>query len=178
MDQARINQDLTAEIERIKTQLSTIRLPEMPEPIVASYASSSLQTFTSGVEKVIDFETLVRDPLSLVKRPAVVASWRFIAPTAGDYAVAAAIMIENTNQWAAGETGGLNLWKNNSAPYRTLDRKDNFSGAVAQYMQLSGTTTIYLIKDEFIDVRLIQTSGATLALYQNVVSNYISVWRV
>lgn len=174
-----MDRDLIRADAQLQAQIDNLSTTKRRVPIVASYATDAGQVIAHNTETVIDFEEVVRDTHTAVKRPPEpgIPTWRFIAPVAADYVVSVAILIGATNQWAAGESADLRLWKN-GALFRGLDRKDNFSGATAQYMQLSGNTTIYLTTGEYIDVRLIQMSGISLGLFASVVNNWISIWRV
>jgi hypothetical protein len=169
-----MDRDLIRADASLQAQIDNLSTTKRRVPIVASYATDAGQIIANNTETIINFEDLVRDTHSAVT---VGAAWKFTAPVAADYVVSVAILIGATNQWAAGESADLRLWKN-GALFRGLDRKDNFSGATAQYMQLSGNTTIYLTTGEYIDVRLIQMSGISLGLFASVVNNWISIYRI
>jgi hypothetical protein len=169
-----MDRDLIRADAALQAQIDNLSTTKRRVPIVASYATDAGQVIAHNTETVIDFEEVVRDTHSAVT---VGAAWKFTAPVAADYVVSVAILMGATNQWAAGESADLRLWKN-GALFRGLDRKDNFSGATAQYMQLSGTSTIYLSAGEYIDVRLIQMSGISLGLFASVVNNWISIYRI
>jgi hypothetical protein len=169
-----MERDLIRADAQLQAQLDNLSTTKRRVPIVASYATDAGQAIANNAETVINFEDLVRDTHSAVT---IGAAWKFTAPVAADYGISVAVLLGATNQWAAGESTDLRLWKN-GALFRGLDRKDNFSGATAQYMQLSGSTTIYLSVGEYIDVRLIQMSGISLGLFASVVNNWISIWRI
>lgn len=169
-----MERDLIRADASLQAQIDNLSTTKRRVPIVASYATGAGQSFVNNTETIINFDALVRDTHSAVT---VGAAWKFTAPVPADYVVSAAILIGGTNQWAAGESADLRLWKN-GALFRGLDRKDNLSGATPQFMQLSGNTTIYLSAGEYIDVRLIQMSGISLGLFSSVVNNWISIWRI
>jgi hypothetical protein len=169
-----MERDLIRADASLQAQIDNLSTTKRRVPIVASYATDAGQAIANNTETIINFEDPVRDTHSAVT---VGAAWKFTAPVTADYVVSVAVLMGATNQWAAGESADLRLWKN-GALFRGLDRKDNFSGATAQYMQLSGGTTIYLSAGEYIDVRLIQMSGISLGLFASVVNNWISIWRI
>jgi hypothetical protein len=144
--------------------------------IIARYTTAAGQSFNSGSTDIINFGTLVRDPLSRVTTG---VAWKFTANVAGDYVVAASILFAGTTGWADTEAGLLSLHYNNSATaYSFLDRKDSYGSASSVLMRLSGTDTIYLNAGDQIDIRAGQTSGAVLALFASASFNYINIWRL
>lgn len=167
--------DIVREIEALKTQLRDISPTKRRVPIVASYGSADAESIPNNVATIINFEVGYRDTHSAVTTG---ASWRFTVPITGDYGIAAAIMYVSTATWAIGEAADLVLHINGTA-YRTLDYNNRVNGASgAQFMQLSGSTTLYATAGQTVDLRTTQQSGAALALINNAQFNHVSIWKI
>lgn len=169
--------DVVKEIEALKRQVAELSPTKRRVPLVASYNTSSAQSIPNDglTPTIINYSTQERDTAGAVTTG---AAWRFTAPVAGDYGVAAAIIYNSTTTWATGEIASLELWRNGTI-YRFLDRKDNMnSNLVAIFTQVSGSSTVYLDAGNYIDLRTRQTSGAALTLFNNAMYNYVSIWRI
>jgi len=142
--------------------------------IAARAATGSGQSIPNATYTIVNYGTVTFDTHG---RISVGTSWIFTALLPGYYQVSAAILFTLTTNWAAGEIGQLTLFKNGAVASH-LDRKDNFSGGVSQYMMLHGSDTTYLGNGETINVRAYQDSGAALALIENAEFNYVSIVRL
>lgn len=141
------------------------------KPIVAVYHTATVQDFATGVQEIVDFDTLVNDTDAAVTTG---ASWKFTAPKAAFYHVDAQIMFSATTGWADTEYGSLVLFVD-GVSVATLARKDAYGSASSVYMQLSGSTIKYLAAGSYIDVRAYQSSGGTLTLYNDAGFNRIAI---
>ncbi len=146
-----------------------------PAPVVVARAHTAAgQSIANVTSTIINFGTVTFDTHG---RLTTGAAWKFTAALAGYYQVTATILFDATATWAAGEVGDIGLYKTGVFDSE-LDRKDNFSGATAQYMLLSGSGVVSLVAGDYIDVRAYQASGATLALFANGAYNHVSIMRL
>jgi hypothetical protein len=144
--------------------------------IVARYwaqGAQAGQSIPDNTVTIVDFNGLMYDTHSAVTTG---AAWHFHAPANGYYAVSAAIMFGTTTTWADGEEGALYLYKN-GGPQSYLARKDNYNTA-SLFMQLTGSDVVFLSAAEYIDIRVIQISGAALALHNDAGWNYVAIHKV
>lgn len=141
------------------------------KPIVAIYNTATAQDFATGVQEIVDFDTLVNDTDTAVT---VGAAWKFTVPSAKYLHVDAQIMFSVSTGWADAEYGSLVLFVDGVAVI-TLDRKDSYTAAGSVYMQLSGSTTVYLAASSYLDVRAHQSSGGTLTLHNDAAFNRIAI---
>lgn len=158
---------LEREVERLRTRLVTT-------PTVARYSTAAGQSIANNTTTVVNFGTLVSDTHS---RVTIGAAWKFTASGGGYYRISAAVLFAATATWALGEAASLNLYGNGN-PISVLDRKDNFDGGGTQLVQLGGSDVIALTAGDYVDVRVVQGSGAALALHADGGANYVSVVRV
>lgn len=141
--------------------------------IRARYHSSST-SFTSSINKIIDFtlKTVGYDTANAVTTG---TSWKFTAPETGYYRVETGVRFADSSAWLVGERAALYLYKNN-AQVAQLDWWENpSSDNTLTYVALSGSDTIYLEKDDYIDIRGVQTSGSTIALDGGATSTYVAI---
>lgn len=135
----------------------------------AVYTTAAGQSFSTGVQSIVNFGTSETDTAAAVTTG---ASWKFTVPSgkAGRYFIAAAATFSGA---IASGTTSLQLFKNGSA-VRTLWRS---AGAIPSTTMLSGHTLIDLAAADFIDVRLSQASGGSVSLTASALENYISIHR-
>jgi len=142
------------------------------ESVNASYYTNAGNSFTSAAFTVIDFSTKIFDSHNAVTTG---ASWKFTAPIAGKYHVAAFVAL-------IGLTGGtgealLYLTKNNntSTGYKVY-RMFIFTGATS--IHPGGSVIIPMLAGETIQAYLFQTNGATRSLEAQQDGNHIHIARV
>lgn len=128
--------------------------------IAARYATSAGQSIANNSTTIIDFGTKTFDTVGAVTTG---ASWKFTAPESGYYQVSSKVVFASSTTWADTEEVDLFLFKNNSQ-YSTIDRKDSFGSASAVFACVTGTDIISLVAGDFIDIRILQTSGGTINL--------------
>jgi len=129
------------------------------------------QSISTGSITIVDFDTVEYDNQSLVTTG---ASWKFTAPKTSHYKVHSNLLFAGTTAWTESESGNLLLYKN-GVLYSNLDRDTQF-GATSTFMHLGGSDTIQLDKGDYIDIRVSQNSGATIALYTgDLASTFVSV---
>ncbi len=105
------------------------------------------------------------------------ASWKFTAPTSGLYEVSAMVLFTAGGGWVAGESAQLALYKNNSDFSRL---GINFlTTTYSSFLPVNSSTRIVrMVAGDFIDIRVYQDSGASLALNTGATSNWVSIKRI
>jgi hypothetical protein len=152
--------------------------PISPNNLVKSlvrYRTGAGQSISNATFTIIDFGTKDFDTKNEVTTG---ASWKFTAAQTGYYRVNSAITFTSTTAWAEGEVIELNLYKNGSSVScmgRTNGR--DFS-ASSEYASAAGGDIIYLLAGDYIDFRLYQNSGGTLALLNNSAFNHVSIEQI
>jgi hypothetical protein len=140
--------------------------------MVSIYTTNAGQSFASASTDIVNFEDLVKDTFAMVTTG---VAWKLTAPRDGYYHVDVQVMFAANTGWAITEKGQLYVYVD-GVHVVTLDRKDNFvSGASNIYMQLGGSTIVYLTAGQYFDIRLVQTSGGAIALVALSEYNRISV---
>ncbi len=140
----------------------------------ARYTSNSGATISAGSFGVVDFEDVSYDTHSAVTTG---ASWKFTAPVSGYYAVSCSIIV-STTQTAIGEIVQFYLYKNGSAYAELYFLRMQYAEAVARSFGLAGSTSIYLSKGDYIDVRVKEGLTGTGSLASNNEFNHISIERI
>lgn len=131
------------------------------ENVRASYYDSSV-TKTPGTDTQYNFDTKVYDTHGAVTTG---ASWKFSAPISGNYQIGAHAY------WNSGGSGGaLQLFKNGSLLRYLTTIYGNASGT---NLFAVGSTTVYLLAGDYIDVR--PSSGATFT--GGAVQTYVDIFR-
>lgn len=128
------------------------------------------QACSNGTHNIIDFATKDFDPGSRITTG---ASWKFTAGVAGKYLVSAMVSSAQTTEFIDGEPARLELYKNGSF-YCYLDIQENHP-ATAHYIYLSGSTLISLAATDYIDIRVLQTSGVSINFGGAANSNHVSI---
>lgn len=142
--------------------------------VAARATTAAGQSISNNTETVVNFGTVEFDTDNAITTG---AGWRFTAPFNGNYLVSAAIMFASTTTWSDIELGALILRKNGSL-YAYLDRKDSYGSASGVLMQLGGTSLVNLNAGEYIDIRVLQNSGAALALFNSSQYNHVNIAKV
>lgn len=157
-------------------EIANTRRPEIDFHGVYARASTAAgQSIVTGTTPtIIDFGTVNFDPWGAITTG---ANWRFTAPVAGCYTPAVFVLWTNTTNWALGEIGELQIRKNGNA-YSIMARNDNY-GATSLYKPMPGIPDgVELAVGEYMDIRILQTSGLSLALFNNVVYVRVFIHKV
>lgn len=164
---------LDAIIQEIHDLKRRVQLLETNEsiPIVAMYQTTS-DSISSGSVVTVDFNTQLYDTWDAVTTG---ASWVFTVPIGGPYLVCSHVVFSSSSAWAVGEFANLRVRKN-STDYAFLDYWNDKSGTI--YAKLAGGVVVEAAKDDTLDIRLFQGSGATLTLRSTVAYNYVCIARV
>lgn len=149
-------------------------LTGVPATIAAIYNTNAAQSIATGVATIVDFEDKVADTHNAVTTG---AAWKFTAPASGFYQVSVQVWFQASSGWVDTESGYL-LLRVNAVTVVMLDYKDSYGSASNVYMQLNGTTLVYLDVGDYVNVMVTQSSGAALALYADARYNRIAIVRV
>jgi hypothetical protein len=141
------------------------------DKVVAIYTTNAGQSLAHSASTIINFGTLEVDTNAAVTTG---AAWKFIAPMNGYYHVDAQIQFAATATWADGEIGALQLFVNGAIRAR-LSSKDNYGSSNSISMQLGGGTEVYLTAGDYIDIRVTQASGSSLALTTTSAYNRVAI---
>lgn len=129
------------------------------QSIAARYTSNSTQSIPNSADTIVNFEDKDYDTMNAVT---VGASWQFKAPRAGIYSVSCLLGFDSNTNWTLGERIFLYLFKN-GVNDRSLIRWESF--ATNTFLaNVQGHDDILLAKDDTIDFRVNQNSGAANVL--------------
>ncbi len=142
--------------------------------MAARYKTAAAQEIANSTVTIVNFETEQYDTHDAVT---VGAAWHFTAPVTGYYLVTSYIRFTASTGWTDTETVEYLLYRNGSQ-YSALDRKDSFGSGSSIYAFANGSDIVYLAAGDTIDLRVLQTSGAALALHNNDRHNYVSICLV
>ncbi len=141
----------------------------------ARYSTAAAQSIPNNSSTIINFETSSFDTHAAVT---VGASWKYTAPVAGYYSVNAKILFTVTATWAKAEAINFYLFKNGSEVSRIDYNSDHDTSATTNAISAQGSDIVQLAAGDFIDVRIVQNSGAALSLLSSASDNYITVERI
>lgn len=142
-------------------------------PIVAFYTTNAGQSIPDATDTIVDFEDVGADPWGLVTTG---AAWKFTAPVAGYYLVASMIEFDLTTTWAPGERISLRLHKNGIVAKLLAAKEDE--SATNHRVSLSGTSAVTLAAGDYVDIRINQSSGGSLALITTSQNNHVAIARL
>lgn len=137
---------------------------------VANYSTNASQTISTGTVTIVDFEDKITDTHNAVTTG---ASWKFTAPSSGNYLVASTILFEATTGWAENEEINIYVYKNGII-FREMGRT-NGHDATSAYVGAVGTTIIPMVKGDYFDIRALQHSGGSLPLFVGGEYNHVSI---
>lgn len=167
--------DLLRRLRKLEAQASKTSTADKARPITARYVTAAAPSIANGSAVIVQYDTVDYDPYSLVTTG---AAWKFTAPLAGYYHIHAAATFALSTTWALGEVADIRIFKNGTQ-VSILDRDDEMnSAATAQQKTVAGGDTIYLAATDYVDIRIVQFSGAPLALHNIAVYNYVSIFKV
>lgn len=143
------------------------------ESVNARFGTASVNTMTSGVDTLIDFNVKSFDSHNAVTTG---ASWKFTAPMSGRYRVAVNVRCTSATYAVSNEMYGI-LKKNGSV--ETYIAGPTCWAAVASYLALSGSSVVQLLAGDYVTFYLNnnRTAGST-DLDSNAASNYICIDRI
>lgn len=144
------------------------------ESINASYTGPAGVTIPHNSTVIIDFATKEFDSHSAVTTG---AAWKFTAPTAGVYEVNASMVINLGGGWAFAEEATLYVYKNGSI----FSRLASYIAQVAHstYIPMVGSPRLVRLNaGDYVDIRLYQSSGASVTSLGGVDYTWANIKRV
>lgn len=167
--------ELLKRIKQVERELESLRVLETPVLVAARYTTNAGQSIPNGSITVINYEDSDIDTHNAVT---VGAGWIFTTPMTGLYHVNASIRFTSTTGWAETEVAQLLLYKNGSLKSSLDYAWGQDSSGGAQFKDAHGADLVYLLSDETINFRVLQTSGGSLALNTSGAYNYVAIERV
>lgn len=149
-DQLKLYMDTGSAWEEIKTT------------VAARYTTNSANTLTNAANTRIDFEDKDYDTHDAVTTG---ASWVFTAPFDGYYNISVSVIIDSSNAWAATEVAQLEIFSAGSRV--SVFERFTSESSTAKYIQVYGSDTIYIAKNNTAHVEIYQDSGGSRGLYTN-----------
>ena len=150
-------------------------VPAITDFVGARYTTNAGQSIPDITSTIINFEDMVYDTDTAVT---VGATWKFTCPTGkgGYYLINTCILFATTNTWAATELVILEIYKGGAA-YSTIYR-EHWQSTTTGYRQAFGSDVVHLDPTEYIDLRVYQGSGGSLALLNNGQYNYVAISKL
>ena len=145
--------------------------------MAARYDTDAAQSIDNASYEIVNFDstTFGYDSHGAVTTG---ASWKFTASSAGKYDTCGTVSFNfGAGVLDEGETIEIALYKNGTKTAVLAGFDSIASPSSAIEYTLSGCTTIDLSKDDYIDIRAYQNTGAGVALVTEEEKNYISITR-
>lgn len=143
---------------------------QAPEIITARYSTNAGQSISTATVTILDFEDKSYDDHGCVTTG---ASWKFTCPRTGKVRVSAAAALASNAGWSANEGVLFYIYKN-GAEYS----RQEWLCTVTSTQEVNATPIndeVDVLAGDFIDIRLQQTSGGTIALQTSNVKNYVAI---
>lgn len=137
---------------------------------VANYSTNAGQTISTGTVTIVDFEDKITDTHNAVTTG---ASWKFTAPSTGNYQVNATNLFVATTGWAENEEINIYVYKNGII-FREMGRTNGHDASSAS-VGAHGSTIVPMLKGDYIDVRIKHDLGSSLALLSDSLYNHVSI---
>lgn len=137
----------------------------------ARYSTNAGQSISNATTTILNFEDKSYDTHNAVTTG---GSWKFTAPSTGYFRVTARALFTNTSNWNAGEYAQLSIYKGGSI-YSHLDYKDNYFSGTAMFASVGGADVVYLLKDEYIDIRIYQNTGSAFTIDSSAVYTHVEI---
>ena len=144
------------------------------ETVVARYSTSAGQSIPDSTVTIVDFGTKSFDTLGSVTTG---SSWKFTAPISGYYSINSRVLLSSGAGWASTERVLFHLYKNGSA-YSILDYNPQHATNTSINMNASGQDIVQLNSGDYVDIRVEQNSGGSIALNNSALNNFINIQRV
>lgn len=142
------------------------------ESVNARYSTNAAQSISNSSYTIIDFEDKSFDSHNSVTTG---ASWKFTCQSAGVYEVNASILMETGGGWAAAERVDMALYKNGVYVSEVFNHQ---TATHSTYVSGRFHDMIKLVAGDYIDLRVVQSSGASVALTAANEYNFINIKRV
>jgi len=158
----------------LEQRLEALETRDVGNPI-AVYKTSAGQTIENNSEEVVNFDTAVYDPYSLVTTG---ASWVYTAPVGGYYYVSTLITFATSTAWALNELLTIRAFVNGTGGLYLAATRNNNSAAQTYLVSIRGSGIVFANADDTIALGLLQATGGSLALSNNANLNHISIHRI
>lgn len=139
------------------------------ELVTLRYKTATAGSYSNSSTTILDFPTQDYDSHGSVTTG---ASWKFTAPVSGFYAVKVSALTDANTDTAV---VALDLYKNGSQ-VATIARAQK-AGTTSTPYQLFGSTDVSLAAGDYIDIRLVNSSGNTRTLATNANNNWVAISR-
>jgi hypothetical protein len=141
--------------------------------VVARYSTAAGQSIPNNSDTVINFDVQNYDTHSAVTTG---AAWRFTAPVDGYYLVTISMLFAATDTWIDQEYVSLISYIN-SVGISRMGFTAHHGSASSIFVGASGTDILQLNAGDTLNIHVIQTSGAALALHNAADYNYIAITK-
>lgn len=142
--------------------------------VAAIYNTDAGQSIPNSEPTIVNFDTKVQDTHNAVTTG---TAWKFTAPVAGFYQVTGVVLFTGTTTWSEGERGLLSF-NVNDVVVIYVGRTHSYGTSLNMYMQIAGSVVIYLNEGDDFSLTVNQSSGAALALLNQVAYNRITIVKV
>lgn len=154
----------------VPTEISVGKF-DLPK-IAACYHSITTQSFSNGVDAIINFDVKTYDPYKTVIPHG--SAWTFTAPKSTVYQFNVGISLQNTSAWDLTDrchirprVGGVDTFAFSMYP----------GGNINNNLRVWGSGALYLAAGSVLDFELEQTSGGSLSLDGSII-NRVSIVEV
>lgn len=170
-----MNRELLEYVRGLERRIGALERQERAVPVVAVYTTAAGQNIPHITMSVIDYNNKVIDTHNAVSSG---SAWKFVAPLPGQYLVYAVAQFAPDTGWAETEVVDLVIFRNGSAIRRIDYRFGQNTGGLALRKLAGGGASVSLASGDEINVRIYQSSGATMALDADSNVNHISIFRI
>lgn len=129
---------------------------------------------SSDATQVVNFSTKVYDSHNAVTTG---AAWKFTAPVSGTYRVAAETLADPAAGWVAGEEWTNRMYIQDGSIHSILGGQFMQAGH-STLVNASGSTSIYMNAGEWLQLRIYQSNGSTVAVRNDPAFNFIVIEKV
>lgn len=165
--------EMLEQIVQLRSRVDALERQERGVPVVAMYTTDAGQSIPNLTNTIVNFGTQVTDTHGAVTTG---TGWKFTAPVAGQYLVAATIAYEFSTAWAEGQRAQLRAHVNGDltcelgAPWLGMT-----SGSVILFATVGGAALVSLASGATLDVRTRQNSGGARTLQAVGTVNHIGI---
>lgn len=169
-----MNRELLEYVRGLERRIGALERQERPVPVVAVCSSSAGNSIAHDTVTIIDFETVDVDTHNAVTTG---AGWHFTAPLDGRYQVQCFVRLDQSADWATGESFQLRVYIDGT-PDRFLAFEAGHASGMNFFVSGGGSAVVSLAAGQTLDVRGYQNSGVaqTISAGRNVA--FISIFRI
>lgn len=145
------------------------------ELVAARYTSAAGQSIANAATPIVDFATKVFDTHNAVTTG---ASWKFTAPVSGTYRICERLRWANSLAWTQGGFVNAQLFKGGVAQNTIGEEAIQTSFTASTGPTAQGCDLIYLLQNEYIDIRASHNESAARALLAGATHVWINIERI